>query len=115
MATTAAQTLTKCLRCGRTLTSARSTAAGYGRTCKARIVASAKAATAKPEQLAKAVDAIETGAVVPLRRRHARVFRSVSSDGSRFYLTAATGQCNCPAGLKSRPCYHAVAAQLLAA
>jgi uncharacterized Zn finger protein len=32
-----------------------------------------------------------------------------------MYLTAVTGQCNCPAGLKSRRCYHALATALLLA
>ena len=115
--TTASQAPTAhCLRCGRVLRSAKSIATGYGPTCSAKIRKAEKAATdtVKPVQLAKAVELIELGAITPIRAR--RVFRVVSSKGDQNYLTAATGQCNCPAGLKGRyGCYHAAAAAILAA
>lgn len=113
-----AATITRCPRCRRVLRSARSIAAGVGPTCKAKIAAAAKTTTAKPAQVAKAAELIELGAIVPIRGRRARrtsVFRVVSSDGTRTYLTATTGQCNCPAGLKSRDCYHGLAARLVTA
>ncbi len=105
---------TKCFRCGRTLRSANSIAAGVGPTCSARIATAAKTSTEKAAQVAKAVEAIELGGIVPLARRGARVFRSVSSRGDATYLTAAHN-CNCPAGLKSRSCYHTLAVQLITA
>lgn len=111
--TTAAPVAGRCLRCNRPLKSARSLADGMGRTCKAHVARAAKQATAKPAQVAKAVELIEVGGIIPLRAR--RVFRTVSSDGTHTYLTAATGQCNCPAGLKGRGCYHVLGVQLLAA
>lgn len=113
MNTTTAKT-TKCFRCGRTLRSAKSIAAGVGPTCSARIATAAKTSSEKPAQVAKAVEAIELGSVIPLARRGVRVFRSVSSDGTRSYLTAAHN-CNCPAGLKARSCYHTLAVQLITA
>jgi hypothetical protein len=102
----------RCVRCGRVLRSAKAVAAGCGRTCKAKIAAAAKTATAKPAQVEKARELVELGAIVPIRGR--RVFRSISSDGTRSYLTAA-GNCNCPAGLKSKECYHSLAVRLIAA
>lgn len=105
----------KCLRCGRTLRSARSIAAGYGPTCSARI-RTAKAevvAEFKPAAVAKAEELIELGGIVPLRGR--RVFRVVSATGTGQYLTAPQA-CNCAAGLKGKhTCYHRVAAAILAA
>lgn len=111
-----AATITRCPRCRRVLRSARSIAAGVGPTCKAKIAAAAKTTTAKPAQVAKAQELIELGAIVPVRAHRARrprVFRVVSTDGTRTYLTAATGQCNCAAGLKGRDCYHAFTARLI--
>lgn len=107
---------TNCIRCGRKLTSATSAARGYGRTCqtKMRQAAQATATTElKPATAAKALELIELGGIVAIRGR--RVFRTVSSDGTRTYLTARQA-CNCPAGLKGKHmCYHRAAALLLAA
>lgn len=106
---------TNCLRCGRPLRSAASAARGYGRTCAAKVRAAATTVDLtdyKPAQIDSARELIEDGAIVQIRPR---VCRSVSSDGTELYLTAITGQCNCPAGLKGRRCYHALAAALLLA
>lgn len=108
-------THTNCLRCGRTLTSQTSKSRGYGRTCGAKVRQAATVidlAEYKQAQIESARELIEDGAIVQLRPR---VFRSVSSDGSELYLTAITGQCNCPAGLRSTRCYHSAAARMLAA
>lgn len=113
MANTENPTTAKCNRCGRTLRSAKSIARGYGPTCTSKIAKAAKIATEKPAQVTKALELIELNAIVPVKGR--TVFRSISSDGTRTYLTAATGQCTCPAGLKSRQCYHGLAASLIAA
>lgn len=74
----------------------------------------AKASTEKPAQVAKAVELIELGAIVPLNRgrKLARVFRTVSSKGDATYLTAATN-CTCPAGRNARSCYHELAVRLV--
>jgi hypothetical protein len=99
-----------CLGCGRTLRSADSIRRGRGRRCWAKIrhaERTAQLAPWKPEQIAKAAEAIEDGAVIRLR---GRVFLVVSTDGTETYRTAATGQCNCPAGLKGRRCFHTAAA-----
>jgi len=104
---------TNCLRCGRALTSQASAARGYGRTCATRIRQAEAATTGySTAQIAAAHELIEDGAIVQIRPR---VCRSVSSDGTALYLTAITGQCNCPAGLRSTRCYHALATQLLLA
>jgi len=102
----------QCIRCGRVLRSARAVALGVGRTCKAKIAAAAKTTTAQPAQLAKAEELVELGGIIPIRGR--RVFRSISSDGTRTYLSAK-GNCNCPAGLKSKDCYHTLAVRLITA
>jgi hypothetical protein len=112
--TTKVSDTANCGRCGRRLSSVASVAAGYGRTCRAKIREAAKAkvvAEFKPEAIAKAEELIEQGGIVALRGR--RVFRAVSSDGARTYLTAPEA-CNCAAGLKARHmCFHRVAATIL--
>jgi hypothetical protein len=107
------QTTTRCGRCGRVLRSTKSQSRGYGPTCQAKITAATKTATGKPAQIAKAVELVELGGIVPVRGR--RIYRATSTDGTRTYLTAVTGQCNCPAGLHGHACYHVTAARLLAA
>jgi hypothetical protein len=106
---------TNCLRCGRALRSLKSTTSGYGPTCTRKVRESARAeiiAQHKPAQVAKAQELIEQGGVIPLRRN---VFRTVSSDGTRTYLTAPQA-CNCAAGLKGKHmCFHRIAAQIVTA
>jgi hypothetical protein len=105
---------TNCLRCGRTLTSAKSTATGYGPTCTRKVREAARAeviAQYKPAQVAKAEELIEQGALIPLRAN--RVFLAVSSDGTQTYKTHRAA-CTCPAGLKGRyACKHQIAAHIL--
>lgn len=117
MTTTTAALDTKCTRCGRKLTSAKSIAAGYGPTCKAKIAAAAAKivilARFKAAQVAKAEELIADGGIVAIRAR--RVFRAVSTSGTGTYLTAPQA-CNCAAGLKAKhACYHRIAATILAA
>jgi hypothetical protein len=103
----------RCRKCHRVLRSAASIELGLGPTCHKKVIAEARAkaaASAKPEQFAKAVELIRDGGVVPLRPR---VWRTVASKGTGTYLTAATN-CNCPAGLRGRACYQQTAVQLLA-
>lgn len=107
---------TNCLRCGRALRSLKSTTSGYGPTCTRKVRESARAeviATHKPAQVAKAVELIEQGGIIPLRAR--RIFTVISSDGTASYKTAPQA-CTCPAGLKGRfVCYHRIAAQIVTA
>lgn len=111
----AATETTHCLRCGRTLRSADSVKRGYGRTCRAKVTAAAKAKAAadfKPDTATKAMELIEMGGIVAIRTR---VFRTVSSDGTRTYLTAPEA-CNCAAGLKGKfVCFHRAAAAIMLA
>ncbi|MET7809798.1 SWIM zinc finger family protein [Streptomyces sp. NPDC005395] len=103
---------TRCLKCRRPLR--RPSPDGLGPKCRRKVRRKARTETTRPSwQTAKAAELLELGAVVPLRQN--RVFLVVSDDGTELYRTAATGQCNCPAGLKSVPCYHALAAMYLAA
>jgi len=106
----------KCLRCGRTLTAARSIAANYGRTCKARIATAVKTtdlAEYKPAQVTKAVEVIELGGIVRTSAAH---FAAVSSDGSTSYQVDQTERsCTCKAGERGLRCYHLAAADILAA
>lgn len=107
---------TRCLRCGRKLTAQSSVTAGYGRACRARIVAAA-AVTPLPgfsdEQKARVAELIGDKGVVPTG--HVGVWRTVSSKGDGFYLTDALGHCNCRAGLRGIRCYHAAAVAIVAA
>lgn len=107
-------TTAKCLRCGRALRSAASIAAGVGPTCGRKIRTAAKTTSHKPAQVAKAVELIELGAIVPLKTRHTPVFRAVSSKGDRVYLVAQQA-CTCDAGVRGRACYHRLAVELIAA
>ncbi|MFZ3475330.1 DUF6011 domain-containing protein [Streptomyces sp. 4.24] len=113
-ATMQTATHTHCLRCGRALHAAHSAAAGYGPTCLRRIKAAARRiADHKPTLVAKAVDLITLGGLIPLRAR--RVFQAVASSGTGTYKTAPQA-CTCPAGLRGQhTCYHRIAAQILLA
>ncbi|NUS22690.1 MAG: hypothetical protein HOV92_00475 [Streptomyces sp.] len=103
---------TNCLRCGRTLTSAKSRALGYGAKCAAKVRnAAVDASDYKAHQIASARELIEDGAIIPLR---SVVFVTVSTDGTETYKTAPT-TCSCPAGLKGSRCYHQLAARMLLA
>ncbi|MFI5473193.1 DUF6011 domain-containing protein [Streptomyces cacaoi] len=103
---------TNCLRCGRTLHTARSRSLGYGPTCARHIRHAAVDLTDyKPHQITSARELIEDAAIIPLR---SVVFIAVSTDGTETYRTAPTG-CTCPAGLKGSRCYHQLAARMLLA
>jgi hypothetical protein len=115
--TSTAQPTARCLRpgCGRKLTSAKSVATGYGPVCRARIRAAAMAEAVKgfaAAQIDKARELIADGGIIPTNRPG--VFRAVSSKGDETYLTHRD-VCNCPAGLRARPCYHLAAARILTA
>ncbi|MER6559760.1 hypothetical protein ABT300_18900 [Streptomyces sp. NPDC001027] len=102
----------RCLKCRRPLKNA--SPDGLGPTCRRKVRRAARTESVHPKpQAAKAAELLELGAVIPLRQN--RIFLVVSDDGTEVYRTAATGQCNCPAGLRSARCYHAVAAEWLAA
>lgn len=108
-------TYSHCLRCGRSLTSARSTAAGYGPGCAARIRrAHAGLAEWTPRQRDAAAELVADGGIVPVRTaRVGVVYRTVATDGSETYLTTAAGHCTCPAGARFSRCYHTAAARML--
>jgi len=102
---------TRCRHCHRVLRSAKSVAAGAGRTCQRKIRRAentADLAGYKPAQIAAARELLDDGAIVPLR---SVIFITVSTDGTETYKTAPTA-CNCPAGLKGHRCYHTAAARL---
>ena len=101
-----------CQDCGRTLRAARSIAARRGPTCAAKIRRAAKASDAKPEQLAKAVELIDDGGIVPVSRPG--IYAATSSDGTTIYVVSLPDQtCTCPAGQHGRYCYHLAAATIL--
>lgn len=104
-------TTPKCHRCHRVLRSESSIARGYGAGCARKIRETAKVIDAKPTQVAKAMEIIELGAIVPVHK--GRAFRVVSSKGDQTYLTAPEA-CTCAAGLRGRyDCAHRLAARLL--
>jgi Family of unknown function (DUF6011)/SWIM zinc finger len=103
-----------CQDCGRTLRAARSRALGRGPTCRAKIRRAAQAAQTdvKPEQLAKAVELIDDGGIVPVSRPG--VYAATSSDGTTIYVANLNdGTCTCKAGQHGRYCYHLLAASIL--
>lgn len=103
--------LTTCGRCGETLTAEDSIAVGLGAGCRRRVLAEALAHW-KSQQVDKAREAVELGAVVPLNRDGA--YAVASSDGSQFYIADAVRfTCTCRAAECGRLCYH-VAAALIA-
>lgn len=106
-------TTAQCTRCGRTLTSAKSIAAGVGPVCARRIRAAAVVviATTPAAQVDKAIELIGDAGIV---RVAAGQFLAVASDGIVRYETT-THQCSCRAGQFGRTCYHRIAAQLIAA
>jgi hypothetical protein len=106
----------RCLKCRRILKNA--SPDGYGPTCRRYIKRAARSveiARYKETQVAKAVELLEQGGLIPLRKTAKNtVFLAVSSDGSTAYKTAGTGQCNCPAGLKAKyACKHGIAAHIV--
>ena len=67
----------------------------------------------KPQQVDKARELIEQGAILPTSR--AGLFTAVSSDGVTTYLVHASG-CTCPAGHRGKyACYHRAAVAILTA
>jgi hypothetical protein len=101
----------QCLRCRLWLRSARSAGKPYGPRCARRVTTAARVLEASGLPVAvRAAEALRDGALVPVRHRD--VFRTVSSDGQRTYLTHPNG-CNCQAGLFSRDCFHVMGAAIL--
>lgn len=117
MAATAPAPTAHCARCGRTLRSAASIAAGYGPTCARRIREATKVVdlTAyKTFQVEKAADLIEDGGIIRLTR--AGDYAAVSSNGADHYLINIHNRtCTCRAGERGLRCYHLAAATVLAA
>lgn len=118
MSTTTTTEPARCLKCHRILRNA--SPDGLGPKCRRMVRRSAR--TSGPAgyhawQVTKAVELLELGALIPLRRHRSRtqIFLTVSDDGSEVYRTAASGHCNCPAGLRGTRCYHAAAAAIVAA
>ena len=101
----------KCRRCKRPLTA--SAAFGIGPRCAA-IEAATEGLNAK--QAEKAIELVADGGVVKVREN---VFAVTAGEGEGHYLTALTGQCNCPWGLRrtsaeKKTCAHVGAAILKA-
>ncbi|WP_435279161.1 DUF6011 domain-containing protein [Streptomyces sp. 1222.5] len=108
----AATAHTHCLRCGRTLTSTKSQATGYGPKCAAKVrKAPIETTDYKAHQIASAQELIEDGAIILIRNN---VFAAVSTDGTETHLVHPAA-CNCKAGLKGTRCYHQLAARMLLA
>ncbi|MFD6935251.1 hypothetical protein ACFWAP_03715 [Streptomyces goshikiensis] len=102
----------RCVKCRRVLK--KPSPDGLGPKCRRAVRKTTREIQGfKPERVEAARELIEDGGIVPIRGRH--VFKTVSSDGTALYLSAREA-CNCPAGLKAlHPCFHRVAAHILAA
>ncbi|MCX4550564.1 MULTISPECIES: hypothetical protein [unclassified Streptomyces] len=106
---------TRCLKCRRILR--RPTADGYGPKCRTKVRKATRSehlGQYKPHLVEKAVELLEQGGLIPLRKSSKnRVFLAVSSDGSTAYRSAPAA-CNCPAGLRAvHVCKHRIAAHIL--
>ncbi|WP_049562277.1 helix-turn-helix domain-containing protein [Nonomuraea sp. SBT364] len=67
----------------------------------------------KPNQVDRARELIEQGAILPTKRPG--TYTAVSSDGTVTYLVHASG-CTCPAGQRGKhQCYHRAAVAILTA
>ncbi len=103
--------MANCKKCGRLVRSERALASGYGERCRRRLARAERVLAGSRNVTAqKAAEILELGAAVP--HGHARVWRIVSSDGTRRYLTHPSG-CTCTAGLYQKMCSHRVAVTLL--
>jgi hypothetical protein len=105
----------RCLGCRRPIRSARALARSYGEGCwrKARRRASELGAAYSDEQIEKAVEAVEDGAVIP--GESAAVWLVVSSRGDEVYEVAGGAVCTCPAGEAGRGCWHLAAVEMISA
>jgi hypothetical protein len=109
---TAGTEITKCRGCGRTLRSAKSVAAGIGRTCAKRERQQPIVDTFKPAQVEKAREVISLKGYERLGRS---TFAVLSSDGEGMY-TATDETCSCKAGQYGKhTCYHMISVMLLTA
>lgn len=114
--TTETEIATRCTRCGRRLRNA--SPDGYGPKCRRRVRKATRSTELdqyKPHLVEKAVELLEQGGLIPLRKSSKNVvFLAVSSDGTTAYRTARAA-CNCPAGLRAlHMCKHRIAAHMLA-
>jgi hypothetical protein len=101
-----------CRKCNRTLSNPE---AIYGPKCWHRLrgpVAELQRSRNKAAQ--KAADLLLTGGLVRQRGHGGRVWRAVSSDGTRSYLTALEA-CTCDSGRYSAFCNHRAALSVLLA
>jgi hypothetical protein len=101
--------------CGRVLRSPASIARKYGRRCweRAHRRAETLASSFTDEQVERAVEAVEDGAVVP--GETPAVWYVVSSRGDAFYTVENAAICDCEAGQAGRMCWHLGAVALVAA
>ncbi|MEV6738662.1 hypothetical protein AB0N14_17705 [Streptomyces sp. NPDC051104] len=102
----------RCAKCGRVLRNP--SPDGYGPKCRAKVrraTRSPELATYKPHLVEAAIELLEQGGLIPLRKSSKnRVYLAASSDGSKTYKTARAA-CTCPAGLKAiHVCKHRIAA-----
>src|SRR5690606_16903821 len=85
---------------------------GTPRHAQLRAAARKTAPRHKPHQIAKALELIEDGGVVPTTRTG--VYYTVGTEGE-IYKTARTG-CTCKAGINGRyACYHRIAVEIVEA
>ncbi|MCK9898126.1 DUF6011 domain-containing protein [Frankia sp. AgB32] len=108
---TATETATRCRRCNRKLTGAKSIASGYGPTCAKRMTADTADFT--PEQVAKALQVIADGGVARIPSKHFHGLHMVRGTYREYH--ASTTDCGCAAGQEGRLCYHVAAVRLAAA
>lgn len=102
----------RCVKCHRLLRNP--SPDGYGPKCRSKLRRAARSpelAQYKPHLVERAVELLEQGGLIPLRKSSKnRVYLAVSSDGSTAYRTARAA-CTCPAGLKAvHVCKHRIAA-----
>lgn len=108
---------TRCTKCGRLLRNY--SPDGLGSKCRRKVRKAGRAPEIahryKAHLVEKAVELLEQGGLIPLRKSSKNaVFLAVSSDGSTAYRTAMAA-CTCPAGLRAKyDCKHRIAAHVMA-
>lgn len=110
-------TITRCIECGRALTSTASITRGRGKHCAAKVRRTSSTVSTDgftPAQVDAATELIEDAGIVRLRRS---IYLTVSTDGSRVHRTTAT-RCTCQSGIRSevkgnnKSCYHQLAVRM---
>lgn len=70
----------------------------------------------KPDQLKRAIEMVERGAITRTTRAASTNYWATASNGTdRYLVDPVNGECSCRAGQNERRCYHLAAADIAVA